>query len=432
MLTKRNIFRILSFILLITSILYVVAKNMPSPFGSFRFLYAPLWLLVVTFLKPEVYKQKPVQVLLLYGLISIVILQHTLWRHMNDWYQKSILEEFYALIVVVTLMSYFIIRKDYKGWAMLSKWALIFIVITGVMTIIATSIMPTIARQSAAGYEGLPGMYALYNKTGCGGYGFGQALCMLFPILIYNIKFKSQTVFSRKALIILVVFLFFVVIRMQVFANIITASVAITVSLLGVKRIKTSIAIIVLVIIFVFAIPVQFYADILTSASQFFNKESENYNKLNDMAYFIVNPALDLSSGAGGRAERYPMLFEAFFKSPLFGDSFYNSLFDYQVAAGGHLHWMSRLAVWGIFGFAFYLFMLKTIFKRILSLFDKQFAYYYALCIVAFIIMGLLKTVTGRENVIMLFVIIPGLYYLPLISKMPKKKNHIEQVSNKD
>ncbi len=406
---------------------------MPSPFGSFRFLYGPLWLIVVTFLKPEIYKQKSVQVLLLYGLISILLLENILWLHMNDWYQHMILEEFYALIVVVMLMSYFIVSRDFKGWAILSKWALIFIVITGVMTIIATSIMPTIARQSAAGFEGLSGMYALYDKTGCGGYGFGQSLCLLFPILIYNIKFKNQTVFSRRALIILVVFLFFVVIRIQAFANIITASVAIAVSLLGVKRIKTSIAIVVLVIIFAFAIPAQFYADILISVSKYFAPDSVNYSKLNDMAFFIGNPVLDFSaSGIGGRADRYPMLFEAFLKSPLFGDSFYNSPYYYLVLAGGHLHWMSRLTVWGIFGFAFYLFMLKTIFKRLFSLFDKQFGYYYALCIVAFIILGLLKTVTGRENVIMLFVIIPGLYYLPLISKMPKKKNYIEQVSNKN
>jgi len=78
---------------------------------------------------------------------------------------------------------------------------------------------------------------------------------------------------------------------------------------------------------------------------------------------------------------------------------------------------MSRLTVLGIFGFGFYLFMLRTLFKRVISLFDKQFKFYYALSIGAFIIMGLMKTISGRENWIFLFVIIPGLYYLQLIKK---------------
>jgi len=417
MLSQKNLFRILSFFLIISTILFVVSRNILSPFGSFRFLYAPLWLLVVTLYKPQIYNQKPVQVLVLYGLLSILVLQHTLWSYMSDWYQIMIIEEFYALIVAVTLMAYYYVSKDYRGWALLGKWSLVFIVITGVMTVIATSIMPLLSRQSAAGFEGLPKMRALYDITGCGGYGFGQAITLLFPILIYNIKFKRQSTVSRRIFILLIIFLFYVVLRIQVFANIITASVAIIVSLLGVRRIKTSIALIVMVLIFAYIVPLQFYAAVLTSASKFFDKGSENYYKLNDMASFVENPNLNRSTSAGGRVDRYPLLLKAFIKSPLLGDASYNSIYDYQLNVGGHLHWMSRLTVWGIFGFLFYLFMLGTIFKKILSLFDKQFGFYYTLSIFAFIIMGFMKTITGREGWMVLFVIIPGLYFLPLISK---------------
>ncbi len=327
---------------------------------------------------------------------------------MIDWYKRRILEEFYALFLAVTVLSYFIISRDYLGWAMLSKWALIIIGITGLMTIIATSIDPTVARNSANSFRSIPQQKVLFDLTGCGGYGFGQAICAIFPILIYHIKFGSQSVLIRRILILFVVFLFFVQIRIQVFANILTSFIIIGVSLLGLRRIKTSIIIIVFSFVTAIMIPVHFYSDLLVTASNYFDEKSENYTKLN------VNPDADESATTGGRIERYPMLFKAFSEKPIFGDASYISSYYKEVYQGGHLHWMSRLTIWGIFGFLFYIYILRTIFKSVLLLFDKLFIFYYLISIAAFIVLGLLKTVGGRENWIMLFIIIPGLSLLPM------------------
>lgn len=75
---------------------------------------------------------------------------------MIDWYKRMVLEEFYALVLALTVLSYFIISRDYIGWAKLSKWALIIIAITGMMTVIATAIDPTVARNSANSFRYFP------------------------------------------------------------------------------------------------------------------------------------------------------------------------------------------------------------------------------------------------------------------------------------
>ena len=55
------------------------------------------------------------------------------------------------------------------------------------------------------------------------------------------------------------------------------------------------------------------------------------------------------------------MLFEAFKASPFFGDASYYSKYDTEMGHGGHLYWMSRLALWGVFGFLGYLLILYKI-----------------------------------------------------------------------
>ena len=73
---------------------------------------------------------------------------------------------------------------------------------------------------------------------------------------------------------------------------------------------------------------------------------------------------------------------------------------------------MSRLALWGIFGFVGYLFILRQIFKPVLRIFDSEFRFYYYLSLGSTIVLGLIKNLGGREPYVMLLIIIPGLYFV--------------------
>jgi hypothetical protein len=152
--------------------------------------------------------------------------------------------------------------------------------------------------------------------------------------------------------------------------------------------------------------------------SSYFDADSNIYYKLNDFAKFIQRPEFEASTGAGRRAARYPLLFDAFINKPLLGDASYNSPF--YIVEGGHLYWMNRLTQWGVLGFLFFVFVLYQIYKRIRSLFDDNFAFYYFLSVSAFILLGLIKNISGREPFLVLIVVIPGLYFLPLLDKKKK------------
>ena len=181
-----------------------------------------------------------------------------------------------------------------------------------------------------------------------------QALVCLIPVLVYHIKYQTQMIFSRKILIVILLLIMITMIRAQVFANLL-AAVAITIlSYAGAKKARKFFVLVTLVVILFLAIPSSLYADMLIAISSYFDVDSHIYYKLNDFAFFIRYPEFGWSTGAGGRAERYPLLFEAFMVAPLLGDASYNSSFAHNIAAGGHLYWMNKLTIWGIGGFLFF------------------------------------------------------------------------------
>jgi hypothetical protein len=397
--------------------LYILANNLPILVGSFRFLWGPFVLASIFILQPTVFYKTPVKFLLLYGAISLVLLQYTLWNHMGDWVRGGLLEEYYSLIIFSSIFFYYYIRRDFSGLAVVGKLGFCFVVITVVMTNIALSFDPMVVRQSIASMDFTPYQARLFKLTGAGGYGYMQALVCLIPVLVFHIKFDQKMVFSKNVLAIILILILFTMLRAQILANLLAATAITVLSFAGAKHFRRSIIMVVMVLIVLLMIPVGVYADILFSLSSYFDPESPIYYKLRDLAVFIQYPELTGTTGAGGRAERYPLLFEAFIAAPIFGDSSYNSPFGYNVAVGGHLYWMNKLAIWGLPGFLFFIFVLYQLIKRIYGLFDNKFGFYYLLSIGAFIFLGLMKNIAGREPFLMLIVVIPGLYFLPLLEK---------------
>lgn len=411
---------VISIAVLSTS-LYVVVRNLPPIVRSFRFFWGPAVLVLIFLTQSSAFGKKPMRILILYGAVSLGLLQYTLWEHMSDWNRLQLLDEFYSLIVFSAIFFYYYVRRDFKGLAKLGKLSFFFIVITIIMTNIALFFDPMVIRQSTFLDGFTPFQAQIYKITGAGGYSCMQSLVCLIPVLVYYIKYRTQMIFSRKILIVILLLIMITMIRAQVFANLL-AAVAITIlSFAGAKKAWKSFVLVTLVIILFLAIPSSLYADMLIAISSYFDPDSHIYYKLNDFAFFIRYPEFVGITGAGGRAERYPLLFEAFMAAPLLGDASYNSSFT-NIAVGGHLYWMNKLTIWGIGGFLFFVFVLSQIYKSIRSLFDNTFGFYYFLSVTAFILLGLMKNIVGREPFLMLIVVIPGLYFLPLLEQKEKSK----------
>ena len=408
-----------AFMVILTTYLPLLQKNLPTYVGSPHF-YAAIWFASVLFFYSRLVFQKYILYLLLYGLVFMVALLNTLWVEMSEWNKTNLLEEYYILSVGLTIIMYFIVRKDYEGLAWLVKWALIFIGITAIMSIYSASINPMYARNMLGSTWKSVHELEFFNRLGGGSYGYAAGLVGLFPIMVYYYRNNSKSIYSRKVILLYGVLCLFTLIKIQIFANIIISAVIIILSLLGRKRMRQNIIVISTFIILFFVIPKSLYADLLLSLSSNFDPNSETYYKLTDMSKFLRVGDF-YGSGTGGRVARYPLLYEALSDQPILG--YFSGDHTKDIDEGGHLYWMNRLAIFGIVGFIFYFIFHLNFVKSMLKYFNEEYTFYYLVSVFAFFGLGLMKALAGREFWYTYFILLPGLYFFPLL-KNKVKKNH--------
>jgi hypothetical protein len=412
MLKRKALFNI-SLMIMVSSLLFIIGNNIPV-LVSFRWFWGPIFILFSILFYTEVFRYKNVYSVIIYGILFVGILQYSVWIYAFDAYKSAIFNDFYALIVFVVLFTILLYNSYYNEWVKLAKIGLWFFIITCFMTIIATRINPLVVRASYSSLKlEMVDFYAIY-KLGFGTYGFMTSLVALFPILVFFIK-NNKGWLSRKKAIVLIILFYFVLIQAQIFSNILVASATLVLAFLGSQKFIRNIIVIIILGIIIKKIPESFWVNTLFSLSDSFEKGSSLSNKFQDIAKFFNhdNPLFseDATTGVGVRAARYPMLGEAFLDSPFFGDASYHSKHEIAMSWGKHLYWMSRLALWGIFGFLGYIIILKNAFKPVLKLFANNFIFYYTLSLLSIIALGLLKNLALRETYIILFIIIPGLYF---------------------
>lgn len=395
--------------------LTIVFRNLGREIGSFIFLWAPIILLTIIFSRPDTFTKGPIKILLLYSLIIVGILQYTLWNYMDDWNRIRIFYEAYYLIVSSAILYYYLYGNNVRKLAWLSRWFIICIIITLILTNVALFYEPLLVYQSAATGNFTSNQLKTFENSGAMSYGYAQAVVCLIPILIYHIKRKKKIVFAPIIVVLILILIILTEIHTQVFANILVATFITILSFLWSKKRSKSFFFFSLLGILFITTPSSFFSNAFFSLSSNFEQGSMMNRKLFDFGGFIENPEFDNSTETGSRAERLPLLFEAFVSNPILGDASYNG--PYDIEPGAHLFWMNRLTLWGVPGFLLYIFVLYKIFRDISSFFDADYRIYYYLSITALIMMGLMKATGGSESWLMLIVVIPGLYFLPLLNQ---------------
>ncbi len=401
------------FLTIASTTLYIVFRNVPIYLSTFAFLYAPITLFILILIQPRAFITGPMKVLMVYGILMIGIFQHTLWRFMSQWNLENVYWEYYNLVVMTLILTYYIKVKAYYKLALLSKWAVLFTFITLVTTNIALFFNSELVRQSASTAFFTPLQAKLYQYSGAFSYSYAQAIVCLIPILFYYIKTNQVQAFSKKILIAALVLLIITEIRSQVFANILVTLIITILSSLSIKSQRKSFVIVMLIGFIFVSIPSSTYSDMFFSLSKLTAPGSELEYKLKDFSSYIDNPDVSNETGASVRAERVPMLFDTFLSYPFTG--FASVQTNYSLDGGAHLYFLNKLAIYGIFGFLFFIYMLFRILLSITKLFAPTFRFYYLLSILAFVFLGSMKAVGGREVWLFLFVIIPGMYFWPML-----------------
>ena len=235
---KRGYFYFISFMLMASTFLPLVYNNVR--FITNHIGWSIIWFFSLIVFKPQIFKNKLLLFVLLYGVIFIFILLNTLWFNVDEWNKKQITLECYEILVAVSVLTYFRIEQDYFRFAKLVKWTMIFIFITAVMSIVTSLINPLYARNiiqvSSIKLQSQAETILSYKKYGGGGYSFASAVLCLFPMLIYYFRNNVKSIINKRYILIFAIVFFFALLRIQLFANIIISLFIIIFSFMGSKN----------------------------------------------------------------------------------------------------------------------------------------------------------------------------------------------------
>jgi len=413
--------------LMATTFLPLLFNNLPALIRSHH-LWTIIWGLSLLVFNPKIFLNKAMVYILLYGGFLFLLTQ-TIWASMDSWNLRRLFFEYYEIVIGISVITYFMQSKDYISLAKITKWSIVFLLITAIMSIISSAIDPLYARNltgiSGVTVESEKEAILSFKRYGGGTYSTAGAFMCLFPIFIYYYKNIKFSLLSKSQIIIFSVIIAIALLRMQIFGNILIAIIFGIIALLGMRKIKQSILVIGLFLFLIAITPKELFVNGLLSVSEYFEKDSELNYKFRDLGAYIETGADTKSNetGAGKRAERYSILMKSFVKSPFFGTYFFSdeSGNGYN-GAGAHLYWMNKLIVTGIIGLGFFIFIPYNFIRNNLKYFSATYKFYYVLASISILSLGLMKVIGGRDTWYAFFIILPGLYYLPLLKK---KQNFI-------
>jgi len=395
---------------------------MPPLIGSHH-AWALVWGLSLLLFMPKIFLNKFMILVMSYG-IYLYLMTNIFASSMDPWNVAALWREYYQLAMGVSIITYFEISQDYSGLAKLIKYTLFFILITAVMTLISSIIDPLYARNLGA--ASIANKYELKDilelqKFGGGSYGTAIAFMSILPVLIYFYKHPHQSPIRKFWIIVIISLTFIALFRMQIFANIMFAIFISMLSIVGAKNRKRIFLIIGFAILFIFIIPTSIYSEFFYYLSKLFSESIDISFKFQELGRFIEYGGnyMNQNNVIAGRAGRYPLLFLTFIKSPIFGCYFMTNgnEFGYN-GIGAHLFWMNKITTMGITGFFFYIYILYAFIKKqTKKMMNEDFKFYIILSMMTIIFYGLLKVIGGRESWYTFFILLPGMYYLPLLKK---------------
>jgi len=388
----------------------LVGNNLPRPLNSIQ-LATYVWFFSLILIYEALLKNKFfIYLILLIGIFQIYTI--AILRYVPSGVVARNTKEFTYMIIGITLLAYFYLNEKSKYFfGKLSYLTFIAAIITCFTTIAVTIYNPMIIRSSYNSGEDIE----VFNRYGAGGYGFAVLIVMLIPAVFYLIK--TGFVSRSKGYVIIGIFLI-TLIQIQIFANIIVALFITVFSLLGRKKAKRSYLYLVLIVIIFILIPQDVYIGLLNLIAENLNTDGLLYNKISDLVEFISIGEVSDATATGMKSSRYIMLFDVFSDNPILGG--FSVPRGHSWYAGYHLHWMYKLASFGILGLLLHAIIHFTYIKYSIKYFDQNYRYYFLLSCFSLIGLGFLKALVGREMWVGYFVLLHGVYYIPLYKKRGK------------
>lgn len=405
MVKQKYLFKTLATLLIGSIYLLVVFRNLPSVLHMYNFWLLG-WFTALLLFYPKIFISKHFWPVYFYIFLFFTLF-NTIWVDIGAQQKRFIWDEIISVFSAISIMTYFIEERDFKGVGLVVLFSLLFIAVTLITSIIGLETFPIAARNLAGplASAGRFNIIKMYNKIGIGGYGFFAGITFIIPVLLGQVKMPYYSRKNKALMIIGLILIFYTFIQSQYMANISIGVFILIFAMFGLRRYKNSIVISIIIILLFSFIPVTFWIILLERVALIFKDKLMDF-KIYDLISYLSGRALG-NTGIDTRVDRVPMLIDNFLENPLFGIG----------KGNGHLHWLNKLSMYGLIGTIPFFVIIYSYIKYILKFYPKNYKFYYILAIAAYLILGSIKSLLGNEISYSFFFIVPGIYFLKYLKK---------------
>lgn len=333
----------------------------------------------------------------LYYIIFILIIMLNLLAKVDfDYRWFLIIILFWTFILsILNVLNY---SRDFKGFKIISIIGFLILLTTSLINLPLLIEDPMFTRDTIKSLTEGDLDIKYVNKLGIFSYGLVHAIPTVLPLIIYNIKSNKQII--RFLWLAFLLILCYVIFKLS-FGTVIIISIFIipTAFLISKNRSKNRFMLFVLAITVIFVLNNDNIISFLRILQPFFD-DTIIQVKIDD----IINSLKYSSEGSvNNRKILYEQSLISFNKNPIFGSNSYMDI-------GGHSFILDFLGWFGLLGtvplILFFTEVLKTNYKML----PRKVHTYYLLSILPFIFISFLKGTPFYEQLLFLFIFIPGLF----------------------
>lgn len=413
--TRTKLARYLGIYTMAVMFLPILIKNIPSPLNIITgttLLLGAYWVLIIFYSHPKILFHRYLSTIyisvFIYFLGSLTVWDGLVYSSVINL--KWIILDFFGAFLSIMMYMYFLMSRDYKGLAIVSLSGLLFIFITSITSSVSLSFYPEAVRQLSSGSAGQND--ALFGKLGIPGYTYWASLVYLIPVIVYFVKDKylSKT-YKRLSFLVLVVILLSLV-QAQITTALVLAFLFMIFSLLNRGNLRASGFIIIIVSVSSLFLLNTYIANLFYYASELSNSELLRI-RLYDVGQVLELQDYYTSDGdtyfSQSRLSRIAISLENFLLNPIYGGG----------KSGGHSTWLDKLGVFGLIGILPWIIIFIQQSKFNLRYLGHNFRSTYLLAVISCIILGILTTTANSPHSgIVIFFIVPGLFYTKYLRKV--------------
>jgi len=426
--TRHTILEIVITLYLARLLFPLLFLQLPFPFHSYYF-YGALVFAAFAILYPKSYFLKSLVPFYVFFAIHIIFTP-LIWgksiifldkgQYLNI---KSVIIAYFPLFIALLVYNHYINKNDFITLGRICKRAIIFTFLGVINSLIVLINFPQAIREANL-YLGTFYLSEYYKYLGLLDYGFFNALCSIFPILVYMVIKSQIDSYKKIGWIIFILLSFTSIIYAQITAFLLFSAIfGITAIFLRENYKKDIIYFVIALLIVVLVIPSSSIAQIFYRSSEFF-PYSVLGDRLFEAGLTIENPYIDYYASpyhAGRRLGRIPLLLESFLSNPIIGGGLDTN----------HAKWFDMLSAFGLLGFVPWVWLIVDNYKRNLKILNKKYIPYYMLSIIAFIAMGCIKNTGYDHTWIFWFLIAPGANFIYINNYNDiSNNNYIMRVNN--